>query len=271
MSFKKILVPLAGIDSDSVAIDTALLLGREFEAHIEALYADTARDENSVGDVIERAGFVEANRVRALFLNRCRSYASERLGDKVTDRLSVNFLELQGIEADLIVEHGRLSDLIVLSHPGSSDSHWPSISIQTALRETARPVLLVPPTMEQIGKRNVIAWNGSLEATRAVAFAIPILLRGDSTLVVTIGNHDVHPPGKKVVDYLRWHGIGAKSTVIPIEKSSESSTLLAASLDAGADLIILGAFTRYRTGRPAFGSMTIEMITQNKIPVFMAH
>jgi hypothetical protein len=188
----------------------------------------------------------------------CKSYASERFDDQVANTLSVNFLEQQGIEAELIAEHGRVSDLIVLSHPGSSDSSWPSISIQSALRETARPVLLLSSPMEQIGKRNVIAWNGSLEAARAIAFAIPILSRGASTLVVTIGNHDVRPSGNEVVDYLNSHGIEAESTVVPIEKSSESSTLLAVSLDAGADLVILGAYTRYRTGRPAFGSMTVE-------------
>lgn len=269
--FRKIVVPLAGVDSDSAAVDAALLLGREFEAHVEAFYAMTAGDEHPIGDLIERAGFMEAGRVRALFSNRCKSHGIEELGDKTTDRLSADFLELRGIEADLIAEHGRVSDLIVLSHPGLSDSHWPNLSIQTALRETARPVLLVPQAMEQIGKHNVIAWNGSLEATRAIACAIPILLRGESTLVVTIGNHDIQPSGNKVVDYLRWHGIEAKSTVIPVDKSSESSTLLAASLKAGADLVILGAYTRYRTGRPAFSSMTTEMITQNKIPVFMAH
>ena len=117
--FRKILVPLAGVDSDSAAIDAALLLGREFEAFVEALYAKKARDEHSVGDTIERAGFIEIGRVRALFLNRCKSYGIEELGDKTTDRLSADFLELQGIEADLIAEHGRLSDLIVFAHPNS--------------------------------------------------------------------------------------------------------------------------------------------------------
>ena len=183
MPFRKILVPLAGIDADSTAIDTALQLSREFKAHIEALYAEGARGERSL-DAIERGAFMEANRVRALFFERCKSYASERFDDQVANTLSVNFLEQQGIEAELIAEHGRVSDLIVLSHPGSSNSSWPSISIQSALRETARPVLLVSSPMEQIGKRNVIAWNGSLEAARAIAFAIPILSRGASTLVV---------------------------------------------------------------------------------------
>lgn len=269
--FRKILVPLAGVDSDSAAIDAALLLGRESEAHVEALYAKTARGDQSVGDAIERAGFMEASRVRALFLDRCKSHGIEELSDKTTNILSADFLALQGIEADLIAEHGRLSDLIVFSHPNSTDLPWPNISVRTALRETARPVLLIPEKVTRFGKRNVIAWNGSLEAIRAIAFAIPILLRGASTLVVTIGNHSVQPSGEKVVEYLKWHGINAESMVVAAERLSESSTLLAASLSSEADLIILGAYTRHRTGRPAFGSMTVEMIKQNKIPVFMAH
>jgi nucleotide-binding universal stress UspA family protein len=270
MSFKKILVPLAGVESDCAAIDAALLLGSQFEACVEALYAKTSHDESSVSDGIEQS--CNADRLRTLFLNRCQSYARDRFGVEATDGLSINFLALPGAEADLIAEHGRLVDLIVLSHSGSSDSGRPSISIETALRETARPVLLVPQAATgQIGTRNVIAWNGSLEATRAVALAIPILQGAESTLVVTIGNHDIQPSGRKVVDYLERHGIEAKSTVIPLGKSSESSTLLAASVDAGADLIVLGAYTRYRNGRPAFGSMTNEMIVQDKLPVLMAH
>jgi nucleotide-binding universal stress UspA family protein len=89
--------------------------------------------------------------------------------------------------------------------------------------------------------------------------------------VVTIGNHSIQPSGEKVVEYLKWHGIDAESIAVADEKSLESSTLLAAALSFEADLIVLGAYTRHRTGRPVFGSMTIDMIKQNKIPVFMAH
>lgn len=37
MSLKKILVPLSGFDTDLLAMDTALILARDFEAHVEAL------------------------------------------------------------------------------------------------------------------------------------------------------------------------------------------------------------------------------------------
>jgi nucleotide-binding universal stress UspA family protein len=280
MSFKKILVPLEGLDSDSAAVDVALLLGRQFQAHIEAFYAKTTRGNLStsrikregLGDAeIGLADKMEASRVRELFTSRCNSHKIKELSNVATGRLSANFLELRGIEADLIVEHGRLSDLIVFAHPDSIDPHWPNISILTALQETARPVLLVPSTATRVGKRNVIAWNGSLESARAVACAVPILLRGEGTFVITIGSRDVHPPTEKVVEYLKWHGINAQSMVVPIGGSSENSTLLTASRASEADLIILGAYTRLRTGRSVFGSMTIEMIKQKEIPVFMIH
>ena len=261
VSFRKLLVPLAGVDGDLAAIDAALVLGHEFQARIEALHARTALGYSDP---------MEAGRVRALFSSRCKYYGIEELGNQATDRMSARFLERQGMEADLIAEHGRLSDLIVFAHPHSTDLPWPNISVQSALRESARPVLLMPNTVTQVGKRNIIAWNGSLEAVRAVTFAIPILARGENTLVVTVGKYDVQPSGEKVVEYLNCHGIEAESKIVPLEES-ESSTLLSASLTFGADLIILGAYTRHRTARPVFGSMSIEMIKQNKIPIFMAH
>lgn len=208
MSFRKLLVPLAGVDSDSAAIDAALVLGREFEAHIVALHARTPLENTHSGEI------KHTDLVRALFWSRCKSYGIGELRNNATDRMSARFLELQGIEADLIAEHGRVSDLIIFAHPHSTDLPWPNISVQSALRESARPVLLMPNTVTQVGKRNIIAWNGSLEAVRAVTFALPILARGANTLVVTVGKHDIQPSGEKVVDYLKCHGIEAESKIV---------------------------------------------------------
>jgi nucleotide-binding universal stress UspA family protein len=278
MTIRKILVPLAGIDGDTPAIDAALLLSHEFQAHVEALYSTAAGGNSSKNQIahdnsvdIEQFDKIKRDRARALFADRFGFCEIRKTEGIVAEGLSARYQELPGIEADLIAEHGRLSDLIVLSNAGAIDHPWPSISIQAALRETARPVLLVQRAVTSLGARSVIAWNGSLEAARAVVFALPILRRSTSILVVTIDNYHLRPSGEKLVEYLGWHGIEAASTIIPLEGSSESSTLLAASGSAEADLIILGAYTRYRTGRPIFGSMTIEMLVQNKISILMAH
>jgi hypothetical protein len=58
--------------------------------------------------------------------------------------------------------------------------------------------------------------------------------------------------------------------MLPLQHGSESMVLLGECLARQADLIVAGAFTRYRTERPTFGSMTQAMIMQTQMQVFMA-
>jgi nucleotide-binding universal stress UspA family protein len=263
MSLRKILVPLVGVDTDFPAIDATLLVGRTFEAHIEALYVAPI----AIGNI----GQVDTVKARTLFFERCAAYEIDEFEDRASGKLSANFLELHGSEADLIAEHGRLSDLIVFAKPKLKDLDWPNISIEAALRETARPVLIVSNGVARVGHRTLIGWNGSLEAARAIAFAIPILQRSSRNLIVTVGNHKVVPPAAKVTEYLKCHGIKTENMVVRTDKLSESAALLATARTYEADLIVLGAYTRHRSGRPVFGSMTEELIKQTEISVFMAH
>lgn len=148
---------------------------------------------------------------------------------------------------------------------------WPSISLQAAIQETGCPVLLVPARITQLGNRIVVAWNGAIEATRAIRASMPLLKASTQTTVLTVSDNDLKPPGSDVVDYLGCHGVRAENFLVPLQYSNESTILLAKSLSRGADLIVQGAFTRYRTGRLSFGSMTTEMMWQTQIPVLMVH
>jgi hypothetical protein len=71
----------------------------------------------------------------------------------------------------------------------------------------------------------------------------------------------------ELMGYLRCHGTSGESVIVPPQRESEVATLLAECLAREADLIIAGAFTRYRTDHPTFGSMTQAMIMQRQIPV----
>ena len=79
--------------------------------------------------------------------------------------------ERVGLPAQVVVHKGRLSDLVVLDFPEPLASGLDRV-LDAALFETERPVLLVPPVQaaDDDPLRSVtIAWNGSLEATRAGA------------------------------------------------------------------------------------------------------
>jgi nucleotide-binding universal stress UspA family protein len=175
------------------------------------------------------------------------------------------------MQAELIARHGRLADLIVLARPSIPQHAWPNLSLETALRETGRPVLLIPGPIDELGSRVVIGWNGSAEASRALAYALPILRGASNVLVVTVGQRIIHPPGSAVLEYLDYHGVAAKSTVVSERDQSDAARFAESCLGYRADLIVMGAFTRQSSGSSVFGSMTEKMIRQVEWPVFMAH
>lgn len=73
------------------------------------------------------------------------------------------------------------------------------------------------------------------------------------------------------VEYLGSHGIDAKSTIVSEQDQPDAAQCERSCLEHGADLVVMGAFTRPGAGIPVFGSMTGEMIQQVIWPVFMAH
>lgn len=74
--------------------------------------------------------------------------------------LSARFPALPGPEADLIAANGRVSDLIITAHPAEDGSSWPNLSLESAIRETDCPVLLIPRAVSRI----------SFAASSALAF-----------------------------------------------------------------------------------------------------
>ena len=59
--------------------------------------------------------------------------------------------------------------------------------------------------------RIMVAWNGSLEASRAVAAAMPLLHAASHVSVFTAAPTDEHPTDDcDLAEALRWHGINAE-------------------------------------------------------------
>jgi len=60
-------------------------------------------------------------------------------------------------------------------------------TLESALFESGRPVLIAPPTSPRsLGTRVLIAWNRSTEQARATAFAMPLLRLAERITILTI-------------------------------------------------------------------------------------
>ena len=179
MTFRKILVPLAGIDEDAVAFDAARRLGSRSDAHIEALLAipvSAARlGSSSIKQAHESSVEELRARVRALYRNCCSAFDISDSNAASALGLSARLVEKVGSEAELIACHGRLADLIVLARPAVAQHAWPNLSLETALRETGRPVLLVPAPVYELGNRvrDRVEWFCRGDARTGLCFADP--------------------------------------------------------------------------------------------------
>ena len=77
---------------------------------------------------------------------------------------------------DYVGSYGRVFDMIVLARPGPEWQSPSMITLESALFESGRPVLIAPPTAPRsLGKNVLIAWNCSTEQARTTADAMPFL------------------------------------------------------------------------------------------------
>lgn len=167
----------------------------------------------------------------------------------------------------------RVFDLIVVGRPeGATTRRWREIR-DAALFETGRPVLLAPTEAPiTLGGTIVIAWNGSTESARTIAFGMPFLVAAKRVEVLTVAGHTVPGPGgAEVAAHLARHGIAATSRTLKADERPAGEAILDEAGDIAADLVLKGAFTRSRFRQVVFGGTTQHILDYAKIPVLLAH
>ena len=172
----------------------------------------------------------------------------------------------------------RYADLLVISQ---ADRASPAPRLRAdfpeyVLLNCARPVLLVPAGTPPapVGRRVLIGWNGSREATRALTSAIPLLKDAEHVDVVVLNPEaegDVHGPlaGADIALFLARHGV--KVDVRSLSGVADvGGVLLALAADAGADLLVMGAYGHSRIGEILLGGVTRKLLASARLPLWMA-
>jgi nucleotide-binding universal stress UspA family protein len=186
---------------------------------------------------------------------------------------SVSFREETGLSDYWVESLGRINDLTVVRRPRNSSDVVASSVAESALMGTGRPVLLAPATMPRnVGTSVAIAWNGSIEASKAVASAMPFLLRAKTVTAISVveeGGQDHNLD--ELVAYLHWHGVRAKASPVKSRGGDVGKALTSAASRAKADLLVMGAYTHSRMREMILGGVTDHVLHEAKIPVLLAH
>jgi nucleotide-binding universal stress UspA family protein len=291
MSFKHVLVPLFGLDSDRSALDAALAVARVHNAHIQALHAvaDQLKTTPLMVDVgvaiaevvaaAERHADARAAQAKSAFDGWARA-SNVTLSDEpgVGHAATAEFRAEKGQESELLARFGRLTDLIIMARPKSEQAlDLVAVAVEDALFSAGRPVLLTPSDCTpaqleaMIKGPAIISWNGSIEAIRSISAARPLLAGRPRVRVINVqDSHAGVQSAADLVHYLAWQGVAA-AVGETAETGSIAERLLTAAREAEAGLLVMGAYTHSRLKHLVLGGVTSHMIDAANIPVFMTH
>jgi nucleotide-binding universal stress UspA family protein len=174
--------------------------------------------------------------------------------------------------------HIRYVDLAIF---GQRDPDRPSedliyVAPEAAALASGRPILVIPYAGEFaiLGRRVLIAWNASREATRAVNDAMPLLEKADKVTVLVIdpeaGGHG-EDPGADISLHLARHGVTAEVERTRAADIAVADVLLSRAADLGADLLVMGLYGHSRARELLLGGASRGILGTMTIPVLMSH
>jgi len=283
---RKILVPVRGDGKGDNVLAHAAALARGFNAHIEITHC-RAKPEDLLPFGVPIPAAVRAQLTQSsteLFdaeeaglraeLEALAKTLNLTLTDKPTgSAVTASFVEELGRQIDVIRHHGRLADLIAVAKP-DIDRNIGTNTLKAALFSTGRPVLMCPETggtvAENLGQNIVIAWDGSLEASRAVISTLPLLAAAKQVTIVTATGKPVSVTADELRDYLAAHDVSASVQIIEA-KPNVARALLDTANKVGADMMILGAYSRNQELERLLGGTTQYIVDHATIPVIMTN
>ena len=278
---KTILVPTEHHVSMQSTLDTALLLARKFGSCIEGFalrpgVADLVAMDPDSGLTMVAVKENDAELIRHAeevfrsFMGQ--QQVPQRSGDGATT-LSWTWHKDAPSGHDFVGSYGRIFDMIVLARPGAEWQSPAMITLESALFESGRPVLIAPPSAPRSLATNVlIAWNCSTEQARTTADAMPFLRQAERITIVTVEGATVAgPSGQEMARALRVNGISAEPITLKARKGGAGEALLNKADELGCDLIVKGAYTQSRLRQMIFGGTTRHILANAKLPVLMAH
>jgi nucleotide-binding universal stress UspA family protein len=143
---------------------------------------------------------------------------------------------------------------------------------------TGRPVLVVPyaGAFDTVGRRALVAWDGTREAARAANDALPLLENAEAVTVMFVGARETaleehHPSIERMVHHLQRHGIAARAEETLHGDLRISDVLLSRAADLAVDLLVAGAYHHSQLREALVGGVSRDLLDHMTVPVLMSH
>jgi nucleotide-binding universal stress UspA family protein len=173
--------------------------------------------------------------------------------------------------------HAHYADVAVIAGPESvGQTAAPPGLVESLVLTSGRPIIVFPPraTVSRV-RRILVAWNARREAIRAVADALPGLVRAEAVEVLVV-DHEHHStdhgqePGADIARHLARHGAQVVVRRLSSRGKDVGRLLLSQAAVFGADLIVMGAYGHSQLSEWMFGGVTRTVLRESDLPVLMS-
>jgi nucleotide-binding universal stress UspA family protein len=123
-----------------------------------------------------------------------------------------------------------------------------------------------------VGRRVLVAWNGSREASRAAFDCLSLLQPGAEMKVLSVDSTRGDATLAAIGGAIERHGLNPElASVSRSEGRSVPEEILKAAADFQADLLALGCYGHSRLRETVFGGATTRILRDMTLPILMAH
>lgn len=269
---KDVLVNLSSETDRDPARDFAISVGRKFGAHLTGIALEC---EPSVpGTLFDGAVASISATFRAQ--NRKIAQAAKDRFDTAAAGLmaTARVVETGAVDAGTaFAEIARNHDVSVIGQAQPDSDVMEELIIEGALFGSGRPVLVVP-YIQRTGlklDRVLVCWDGSRNAARATADALPFLERAGSIDVITIQERRNELVGASIAQHLARHSLKVEVKQIVAPDADTPNVILSCASDLSTDLIVMGGYGHSRLREFVLGGATRGILENMTVPTLMAH
>ena len=275
--FKSILAVSEGGPDAAMSFTLAARVAGIFDGTVDALHLPVGPAGGMVG------GLAMSGEAMPLIMDldderlEERTKESERAHKEILSGIAgATFTAAKTATLDTLVAMGRCSDIVVLGRPGADPENVAPATVEAAIYECARSVMIAPPKPGAGPFGSVIvAWNGSFQAARAVEYSLPFLAKASEITILVVGSAPDDVGASYLSRNLGRHGLKTKIDAIDPGAASgraRGRALLDYTHGKGADLLVMGAYGRGQVlSFLGLGGATGKVISSCRVPLLLAH
>ncbi|MGO8713083.1 MAG: universal stress protein [Rhizomicrobium sp.] len=278
MGMKDILVHINVSKHCSERLEIAALLAKSFDAHLTGLYTSAANDVSFF--MMEEIASKVKPTMRAWWMQMRDKVRAEFERVQRDTGIAADWLEVERDVGAMVPYYARYADLTIVSQNNPEELlPFPEYEIpERVALESGRPVVVIPHNRKAgtVGRRVLIAWNGSAQSARAANDALPFLRRAESVTILTINPDGLRKspsdePGTHIAAHLLRHGIKANARKLVADDVAVGDMILSQASDEGADLIVMGAYGHPRAREIVLGGATRALFEHMTVPILLSH